>query len=128
MNGTHYDLKYGGDGVYLIVYPSSEGLSRKEEIEIVNYLKRKKIKQIDIGAVFEAIYATPPREIKIAPLQEEETIDEELEIRIADKGMKAYANSFLLKVGNCSLLKMFTNSSGNMGLRMVSMIELSKEC
>jgi len=91
MSGMHYNLKYEGDGVYLIVYPSSDGLTRKEEMEIVNYLKRKKIKQINTSAVFEAMYTKPSQDIKIAPPQEEVAVDEELEIRIADKGLRAYA-------------------------------------
>lgn len=86
-----YNLSYEADGVYLEVFPSSEGLSKKKEIAIINYLKRKKIQNLNSKAIFEAMYAEPPRKIKIAPPQKEEPVDEDLEIRIADRGMKAYA-------------------------------------
>lgn len=86
-----YNLSYDADGVFLEVYPSVEDLTKKEEIAIINHLKRKKIRDLDSKAIFEAMYAEPPRKVKIAPPQKEEPVDEELEIRIADRGMKAYA-------------------------------------
>jgi len=88
---TQYRLTYDEDGVYLEMAPSLQGLSKKDEVGIIEYLKRKNIKEIDSKAVFEAIYADPPRKIRIAPPQKEEPLDEELEIKITDRGMKAYA-------------------------------------
>lgn len=88
---TQYRLIYDEDGVYLEMAPSLQGLSKKDEVGIIEYLKRKNIKEIDSKAVFEAIYADPPRKIRIAPPQKEEPLDEELEIKITDRGMKAYA-------------------------------------
>ena len=86
-----YKLSYEADGVFLEVYQPPEGLTEKREITIINQLKRKKIQDLDSKAIFEAMYAEPPRKVRIAPPQEEKTVDEELEIKIVDRGMKVYA-------------------------------------
>lgn len=88
---TTYTLEYEEEGIFLTVYPAQHGISKGDETRIIEYIKRKEIKDINSKAVFRAMHTAPGQKVKVAEKQEEELIDEDIEIQIADKGMKVYA-------------------------------------
>lgn len=86
-----YTLEYDGDGVYLWVTPHGDGLTKEEEVRILNHIKRKQIMSINSRAVFHAMYVSPGERVKIAEPQKEMVLDQELEVKIIKGGMEALA-------------------------------------
>src|SRR5699024_4557000 len=86
-----YSIDYEDSGVYLTVNPSGKGLTKEEEVRILNSIKRKNIKGLNSAAVFDSMHGEPNDKIKIAESQKEETIDQEVDIKITDGGLKAKA-------------------------------------
>ena len=68
---TYFSLEYRDDGVFFSVSPSEDGLSKDDELNILNYIRRKEIKNVDSTAIFNAIYEKPGDEVKIADSQNE---------------------------------------------------------
>ena len=68
---ANYSIEYQEDGVYLTVFPSENGLTKEDETEILDILKRKSIIGIDTNAVYNAMYISPGNKAKIAPTQKE---------------------------------------------------------
>lgn len=88
---ANYAIEYKDDGVYLTVFPSEDGLTKEDEIGILDVLKRKNIIEIDTNAVYNAMYINPGVKIKIAPGQTEKLLDQEIQIRVVNGGMEARA-------------------------------------
>lgn len=88
---TYFSLEYRDDGVFFSVSPSEDGLSKDDELNILNYIRRKEIKNVDSTAIFNAIYEKPGDEVKIADSQNEKFLDQDIEIRVINRGMEARA-------------------------------------
>ena len=88
---TYFSLEYRDDGVFFSVSPSEDGLSKDDELNILNYIRRKEIKNVDSTAIFNAIYEKPGDEVKIADSQNEKLLDQDIEIRVINRGMEARA-------------------------------------
>ena len=81
---ANYSIEYLEDGVYLAVFPSEDGLTKEDETEILDILKRKSIIGIDTSAVYNAMYITPGKKVKIAPAQKEKMLDQEIKVRVVN--------------------------------------------
>ncbi|NLN41713.1 MAG: DUF342 domain-containing protein [Clostridiales bacterium] len=88
---ANYSIEYQEDGVYLTVFPSENGLTKEDETEILDILKRKSIIGIDTNAVYNAMYISPGNKAKIAPTQKEKMLDQEIKVRVVNGGMEARA-------------------------------------
>ncbi len=84
-------LEYDEDGVYLRISLNDGELTKEEEINILNFIRRKKIMNIDSEAVFCAMYSYSGNRVRIADPQEEVILDQELEVRVTNGGMTAIA-------------------------------------
>ena len=88
---ANYSIEYLEDGVYLAVFPSEDGLTKEDETEILDILKRKSIIGIDTSVVYNAMYITPGKKVKIVPAQKEKMLDQEIKVRVVNGGMEARA-------------------------------------
>jgi len=87
---AHYRLSYENDGVYLEIYKKRGAGYFLEKEEMLVYINRKKIRNLDDTAVSELIGKTFGRS-KVAAAQDEHIIGEELSVVIAGDEMQASA-------------------------------------
>ena len=73
---------------YFSVSPSEDGLSKEDENNILNYIRRKEIRNVDSTAIFNAIYSNPGEEVKIADSQNEKILGQDIEIRVVNRGWR----------------------------------------
>jgi uncharacterized protein (DUF342 family) len=88
---TFFTIEYRDEGVFFSVSPSEDGLSKEDENNILNYIRRKEIRNVDSTAIFNAIYSNPGEEVKIADSQNEKILGQDIEIRVVNRGMEARA-------------------------------------
>jgi len=84
-----FALEYREDGVYLTVFIPPSRVTKADEETIMHHLKRKKIQELMMDAVAQAIYTTPGRPVKVAEPQTELPMDEEVLVYVSQDGMVA---------------------------------------
>ncbi len=88
MNKKPFELTYGSDGVYLTInriFGETIG-----EVEVMDEIRRKKVRNFNAGAISETIKKALGRPVKIADKQEEEKVDAVVETISTPDKMKAY--------------------------------------
>lgn len=89
--GTGFNIEYEEDGVYLTVSSSPDGMSKEDESIILSVIKRKRLMGINSTAVFEAMFVKPNTKVRIAQPQKEVILDQEIQVRVSNGGMEAFA-------------------------------------
>ncbi len=84
-----FALEYKEDGVYLTVFIPPSKFTKSDEETIMHHLRRKRIEGLKADAVAQAMYINPGRPVKIAELQPELPVDEEVFVYISQDGMQA---------------------------------------
>lgn len=84
----YFKFEFLDDGVYILIVNYEKFKLNLEHV--LNRIRRKRIKNIDIKSIQNAVNSKGIDKIKIAPQQEEESIDAEMEIEISKDGLKAY--------------------------------------
>lgn len=90
QNNSGYSLTYENDGVYLTVYKPLDFLSRINEIDLINLIHKKKIKNYNASIVSDVIKRCEGTPVKIAEIQEEVSIDSIIEVIVSQDKMKAF--------------------------------------
>lgn len=87
-NKDYFMLKFLDDGVYLVILDWDIFYSNTRQV--LDVIRKKKITDIDIKAIEEALNSTEKKEFKIAPKQEEILFDAELKIDISKDDLYAF--------------------------------------
>ena len=82
-------LEYRLDGVFLTVMPEKKTGMEISLEKIEEFLKRKKMKEVDMNVVKRAVEMQDDIENKIAPVQEEQKINAEMLVKILNGKMSA---------------------------------------
>ena len=85
-DGMGFSLSFQEDGVY-VTMKNRENLGNDKK-ELVTYLSKKKVQDVDSKALFEIDEESLGQEIKIAPPQEEVLIDSEVKITVQKDGLE----------------------------------------
>ncbi|SCG83422.1 hypothetical protein DW1_1854 [Proteiniborus sp. DW1] len=88
IESSFYRIEYLDDGVYLNILDRDTFQSNSRQA--LEFIRKKKIDNIDISAIEEAINSKEKSRFKIAPKQEEVLLDAELKIDISNDGLCAF--------------------------------------
>ncbi|NLX63466.1 MAG: DUF342 domain-containing protein [Clostridiaceae bacterium] len=89
-NEKGFELTYKNDGVYLTVYKAVDFFNKVSESEVLNTIRRKKIKNYYANIISETVRKSEGIPVKIAEAQEEEKIDSTVDVIVSDDKMAAY--------------------------------------
>lgn len=87
-NNEFFHIKYLEDGVYLII--EDREVFNSNAKYVLDFIRKKKIINVDVKAIEEALNSKDKGEFKIAPKQEEVAVDAELIIDISNDKLSAY--------------------------------------
>lgn len=90
LNDKGYSLSFEDDGVYLTVVKPLDFFSRVSEDEVLNTIRKKRIKNYNANVISEAVKLCDSIPVKIAEPQEEEKIDAAVEAIVSEDKMVAY--------------------------------------
>jgi len=84
-----FHIKYLEDGVYLII--EDREVFNSNAKYVLDFIRKKRITNVDIRSIEEALSSRDKNEFRIAPKQEEMAFDAELVIDISEDKLSAYA-------------------------------------
>lgn len=87
-NQDSFELSFQEDGVYITIINEKNTYTNVEQM--LNRIRNKRIKDIDVKAIEKALNSTEKEKIKIAPEQEEVLIDAKILIDISRDGLSAF--------------------------------------
>jgi len=85
-----FELTYKEDGVYLTVYKAVDFFDKVNENEVLNEIRRKRIKNYNANIITEVVSKSEGTPVKIAEAQEEQKIASSVEAIVSEDKMAAY--------------------------------------
>lgn len=86
--GEFFKIKFLDDGVYLIIIDKDTFNSNTRQV--LEFIRKKRIENVNIKVIEEALNSKEKKEFKIAPEQQEVIFDAELNIDIPKDGLSAF--------------------------------------
>ncbi len=83
-----FHISYRDDGVYLNIIDRE--IFRSNSRQVLEFIRKKRIEDVDISVIEEALNSKDKIEFKIAPKQEEVLLDAELNIDFSNDGLCAF--------------------------------------
>lgn len=90
VNDGYYEIKYQGDGVYLVVYPAVGSGRRVTAEEVVAKLNHKQVKSFARASIELAVLKADKTPVRIAEAQEEIKVNASASVSVSQDKMKAF--------------------------------------
>lgn len=90
VNDGYYEIKYQGDGVYLVVYPAVGSGRRITAEEVVSKLNHKQVKSFARASIELAVLKADKTPVRIAEAQEEIKVNASASVSVSQDKMKAF--------------------------------------